>query len=67
MDGGTTWNNNMVTGVDECMKIPGIENYTQIEIDVIVLAPANIEKINKTDVEAQRDLAFNAPQMDYEP
>lgn len=26
MDGGTTWNNNMVSGVEECMKIPGIVN-----------------------------------------
>ena len=24
MDGGTTWNNNLISGVDECLKKPGI-------------------------------------------
>ena len=28
MDGGTTWNNNMVSGVDECLKMPGIEGHS---------------------------------------
>lgn len=63
MDGGTTWNNNMVSGVDECMKIPGIENHSQIEIDVIILHPAKIEKMNITDAK----VALDAPKLDLEP
>ena len=37
MDGGTTWNNNMVTGVEECLKIPGISSTSQIEVDIMSL------------------------------
>ena len=59
MDGGTTWNNNMVSGVEECMKMPGIENHTQIEVDVIILHPAKIGKINITEA--------GMPQIDLEP
>lgn len=59
MDGGTTWNNNMVSGVEECMKMPGIENHSQIEVDVIILHPAKIGKINITEA--------GMPQIDLEP
>ena len=48
MDGGTTWNNNLASGVQECKKMAGIENDSQIEIDVIVLNPANLDKFNTT-------------------
>lgn len=37
MDGGTVWNNNMVTAIDECMKIEGITSKDQVIVDVIVL------------------------------
>ena len=37
MDGGTTWNNNMVSGVEECLKMEGIESTSQIELDIISL------------------------------
>jgi len=39
MDGGTTWNNNMVAAVNECYAMDGIENENQITVDVIVLDP----------------------------
>jgi hypothetical protein len=28
MDGGTTWNNNMVVAVNECLKEDGIEDHS---------------------------------------
>lgn len=37
MDGGTTWNNNMVTGVEECLMMPGINSTSQIEVDIMSL------------------------------
>jgi hypothetical protein len=64
MDGGTTWNNNMVSGVEECMKIPGIVNYSQIEIDVMVLTPAKMENFNESE---SADTPVGAPQFDLEP
>lgn len=47
MDGGTTWNNNMVTGVEECLKMKGIESTSQIELDIISLN--SVEVGNFTD------------------
>jgi len=37
MDGGSVWNNNMVTAIDECMKIEGITSKEQVVVDVITL------------------------------
>ena len=37
IDGGSVWNNNMVTAIDECLKIDGITSKEQVEVDVIVL------------------------------
>jgi len=42
MDGGTTWNNNLVTGVDECLTMPGIKSTSQIEVDIVSLSPAEL-------------------------
>ena len=64
MDGGTTWNNNMVSGVEECMKIPGIVNYSQIEIDVMVLTPAKMENFNESE---SADTPVGPLQFDLEP
>ena len=54
MDGGTTWNNNMVTGVNECLKIQGIKSTSQIEIDIMSLN--SIEIGNFSDSEAGFDV-----------
>ena len=37
IDGGSVWNNNMVSAIDECFKIEGINSKEQIVVDVIVL------------------------------
>ena len=38
IDGGSgNWNNNFVTAIDECMKMEGITEENQIEVDVITL------------------------------
>lgn len=42
MDGGTTWNNNMVAAVNECMKTEGIKDASQISVDVITLMPYDL-------------------------
>ena len=39
IDGGSAWNNNMIHGIKECMKKPGITDYSQIHLDVITLNP----------------------------
>lgn len=43
MDGGTTWNSNMISGINECFKVPGITSKSQIEVDIIILDPFNIQ------------------------
>jgi hypothetical protein len=43
MDGGTTWNNNMVAAINECMAIDGIEHQQQISVDVITLDPYKLD------------------------
>lgn len=43
VDGGTTWNNNMDSGIKECFKIDGITDASQIEVDVIKLTPDVLE------------------------
>ena len=53
MDGGTTWNNNMVSGVDECLKMEGIESTSQIEVDIMSL---NSVEIGNFEGEADFDL-----------
>ena len=39
MDGGSTWNNNMVPAIEDCLAKEGIDSYSQIEVDIIVLSP----------------------------
>merc|ERR1712216_705954 len=43
MDGGTTWNNNMVAAINECMAMPDIIYHEQISVDVITLDPYNLD------------------------
>lgn len=37
LDGGTSWNNNMMSGIQECLKLEGIYSLSQVEVDVISL------------------------------
>lgn len=37
IDGGSTWNNNMISAVKDCMAREGINNPGQIDVDVIIL------------------------------
>lgn len=37
IDGGTSWNNNLVSGVEECLKMDGIHSHEQIDVDIISL------------------------------
>lgn len=37
IDGGTSWNNNMISGIEECLKLPHITSASQIDLDVITL------------------------------
>jgi hypothetical protein len=37
IDGGTSWNNNMISGIKECFKMEGITDQSQIDLDVITL------------------------------
>ena len=37
IDGGSAWNNNMISGVKECYDIEGIEDPSQIVVDIIIL------------------------------
>lgn len=48
VDSGFTWNSNMDSGIDECFKIEGINDPSQIEVDVIMLIPDNLSPLNAT-------------------
>lgn len=37
IDGGTSWNNNMVSGIKQCYEIDGIDHPSQIDLDIITL------------------------------
>ena len=43
MDGGTTWNNNMVAAINECMAMDNILFHQQISVDVMTLDPYSLE------------------------
>jgi hypothetical protein len=42
IDGGSAWNNNMIHGIKECLKKPGITDYSQITLDLITLNPKRL-------------------------
>lgn len=44
MDGGSSWNTNIVSGINECMRMDGITSQSQIDLDVIVLDPVIMPK-----------------------
>lgn len=46
IDGGTSWNNNLVSGVDECLKIDGINDQSQIDVDIITLNGKHLPDFN---------------------
>lgn len=37
IDGSSTWNNNMISGIKECFKMDGVIHHSQIDMDVITL------------------------------
>ena len=37
IDGGSTWNNNMISAVKDCYSREGITDPRQIDVDVIIL------------------------------
>ena len=39
MDGGSSWNTNIVSGINECLQMEGITSPSQIDLDAIVLDP----------------------------
>jgi len=59
MDGGTTWNNNMVAAVAECMRTEGIEDYNQISVDVITLMPYTLPDFQSDRYHAEKEANLN--------
>ena len=55
MDGGTTWNNNMVAAVNECMRTEGITEYNQISVDVITLMPYTLPDWHNNRYHAEKE------------
>ena len=57
LDGGSAWNNNMVSAINECHKLEGITDDSQIVVDVIVLSPAGqLDPMNTTSTNPTLDL-----------
>ncbi len=50
MDGGIAWNNNLASGVKECLKIDGIYSMSQIEIDIIVTRPDTLSNFTDKNI-----------------
>ena len=51
MDGGTVWNANMISGIQECFKIPGIKSEKQIELDVISTRDKHVGNFTTYEIE----------------
>ena len=71
MDGGTTWNLNMESGIKECFKLEGITDESQIIVDVIDLEPDQLPLYPYNSTEREElsaraaeclDIAKNNPQ-----
>lgn len=56
IDGGSSWNNNMISGIEECFKLPGINSYDQIVVDVMSLDSANLDTYDPEADELLQDL-----------
>jgi predicted acylesterase/phospholipase RssA len=55
MDGGTTWNNNMVAAINECMAMDEIIFPEQISVDVITLDPYNLDTFTSNQYQGEQD------------
>ena len=42
MDGGSTWNTNIQSGINECLTLDGITEESQIDVDIIMLNPVEM-------------------------
>lgn len=43
IDGGSTWNNNMISAINDCKSRPGIKSDSQIDVDVIILDDVKLD------------------------
>ena len=64
MDGGTTWNNNMVAAVNECMDTDGIDDLNQISVDVITLMPYALPDFRSDHYHAEQQASFDKKQAE---
>ena len=62
VDGGSTWNNNMITGIKKCFDL-GFTAYNQIELDVIVLFPRLINSYDITSSTNAYDFYFREREL----
>lgn len=46
MDGGTTWNTNLISAIERCMEV--VDDHSKITIDIIVCSSHTISNENKT-------------------
>lgn len=46
IDGGSVWNNNLLSGIEQCRQIPGILHDDQIEVDVVMLTAEKLERFD---------------------
>jgi hypothetical protein len=59
MDGGTTWNNNMIVAINECMATEGITEQNQISVDVITLMPYELPDFHGDHYHAEQQTYYN--------
>ena len=62
MDGGTTWNNNMVAAINECMAMPLIQYHQQISVDVMTLDPYNLDPFSTNAYHAEEYAKKDIPE-----
>ena len=46
IDGGSTWNNNMISAVQDCYSREGIDSPSQIDVDVMILDNVNTDQFH---------------------
>lgn len=43
IDGAAAWNSNVMSGIQHCFNMTGIESYEQVELDVMLLIPESFD------------------------
>ena len=64
IDGGTSWNNNLASGVLECLKMEGIEDQSQIDLDIITLNGKHLPDFDLIDSEIPWTIQYYERQKD---